>query len=147
MKISTKGRYGVRFLLDLALHQQDGAVALKDVAKRQQISEKYLWQVVAPLKAAGLVDAERGAHGGYRLTRPPAALSIRAVLGALEGDMNLVACATDKASCERGDFCVVQELWAKLSATLAAAMDAVSLEDLVRRHREVEAGLAVHYDI
>lgn len=147
MKISTKGRYGVRFLLDVALHQQDGAVALKEVAKRQQISEKYLWQVVTPLKAAGLVEAERGAHGGYRLARPPSALSIREVLGVLEGDMDLVACATNKASCDRGDFCVVQELWAKLSATLAEAMEAVSLEDLVRRHHEIQDRREVHYDI
>ena len=80
MRVSTKGRYGLRILLDVALNQQRGPVALRDISRRQEISQKYLWQVINPLKAAGLINVTRGARGGYVLARSPDKISLREIV-------------------------------------------------------------------
>jgi Rrf2 family cysteine metabolism transcriptional repressor len=85
MKLSTRGRYGVRMMLELALHYGEGPILLKDIAERQGISEKYLWQLINPLKTTGLVNSLRGAHGGYVLAKAPEAISLKAILQILEG--------------------------------------------------------------
>ena len=92
MKLSTKGRYGVRLMFDLALHYGEGTVSLKDVAKRQGISEKYLWHLIPPLKNAGLINSTRGSQGGYVLAKPPHLISLKEILLVLEGSMCLVDC-------------------------------------------------------
>jgi Rrf2 family cysteine metabolism transcriptional repressor len=92
MKLSTRGRYGVRLMLELALHYGEGPILLKDIAGRQGISEKYLWQLINPLKTAGLVNSLRGARGGYMLGKAPDAVSLKAILLILEGSLCLVDC-------------------------------------------------------
>ena len=136
MKVSTKGRYGLRILLDVALHQGQGPVALRDVSRRQGISHKYLWQVVNPLKAAGLLNATRGARGGYVLVRPPERITIQDIVRILEGPIAVVACVADPESCDRAVSCVAREAWAEIESKLNAAMRAITLKDLIRRHQE-----------
>ena len=107
MKISTKGRYALRLMLDLAVHGGDGLpVSLKDVSRRQQLSDKYLEQIVTPLSKAGLVRSMRGAGGGYLLTRRPEEYTVGEILRPLEGDLAPVECATDADFCERCGECV-----------------------------------------
>ena len=129
-------------MLDLALHAK-----VKDVAGRQGISEKYLWQIVAPLKSAGLVEAVRGAHGGYRLARPPRKLTVRDIVEVLEGGIVLVDCAPRPEVCDRAADCVARELWKSLGETLAAAMEAVTLADLAERHERRHKKSALNYEI
>ncbi len=132
MGVSTRGRYGLRFMLDLAAHHDRGAVTLKDVARRQEISEKYLWQGLGPLKAAGLVDATRGARGGYALAREPSSITVRDILQALEGEGFPFDGALE-SDIGRSDRAVTSELWMQLQEAAAAAMAAITLKDLADR--------------
>ncbi|MDH4269892.1 MAG: Rrf2 family transcriptional regulator, partial [Dehalococcoidia bacterium] len=101
MKLSTKGRYGLRALLDLALHQDEGLVLLKDIARRQEVSLPYLGHLVAPLIAAGLVKSTRGARGGVLLLKPPAEVKLTEIVQLLEGSIGPVDCVDDPKSCHR----------------------------------------------
>ena len=101
MKLSTRGRYGVRLMLDLALHYGEGPIFLKDIAERQGISEKYLWQLINPLKTTGLINSQRGAHGGYVLGKAPERISLKEILQILEGSLCLVDCVDNPSFCER----------------------------------------------
>jgi Rrf2 family protein len=134
MKVSTKGRYGLRILLDIALHQEQGVVTLRDISRRQAISHKYLWQVINPLKAAGLLHAIRGARGGYTLARPPETISLRDVVNVLEGPISMVACVKTPDSCERSDSCVARQAWSEVEEKLSSTMGGITLKDLVQRH-------------
>ena len=136
MKLSTKGRYGVRLMLDLAIHYGGGAVVLKDVAARQDISEKYLWHLVNPLKNAGLIHSTRGAHGGYTLARSPREISLRDILTVLEGPMCLVECTESPSLCDRSESCIAREVWAEVTATMLEALDGFTLEQMVERYRD-----------
>ena len=135
MKLSTKGRYGVRLMLDLAEHYGEGPILLKDIAERQEISEKYLWQLVPPLKQAGLLTSTRGAHGGYTLTRSPAQISLREVVTAVEGPISLVECVENASFCSRVDTCVTRDVWAEISAQILANLNAVTLQGLVEKQK------------
>jgi Rrf2 family protein len=138
MKISTKGRYGLRILLDVALHQERGPVALSEIARRQSISRKYLWQVINPLKTAGFLRAIRGTHGGYILARLPGAITVRDMVAALEGPIALVACVTDPGLCARGANCTARGVWAEIEAAVNTAMSGITLSDIVQRHKANE---------
>jgi len=137
----------MRFMLDLAAHTDERAVSLGDVAGRQGISEKYLWQIVNPLKAAGIVQAVRGAYGGYRLARAPHTLTVREILTAIEGSLALTDCAEDDASCDLGATCVVRQMWKSLTDTLARAMEDITLGDLLDRYRAAQKAESLTYDI
>ncbi len=147
MKVSTKGRYGVRFMLDVALHQDEGPVTLKDVARRQEISEKYLWQVLNPLKAAGLVTATRGAHGGYALSRPASKITIRDIVATLEGECFLVECTKTPDSCDRAESCVAREMWQDLEDKMAGYMRSITLKQLVEKQKTKEHEAVPTYSI
>lgn len=143
MKISTKGRYALRLMLDIALHNEEGAaepVALRDVARRQEISDKYLEQIVTPLSRAGLVRSVRGAGGGYLLTRAPEDYTVGEILRPLEGDLAPVDCVGTGACCERADRCVTMEVWAKIERAVSSVVDHITLADLVRRAHEKNDG-------
>ena len=145
MKLSTKGRYGARLMLDLALHYGEGNIFLKDIASRQEISEKYLWHLVPPLRNAGLITSTRGAHGGYTLARPPAQINMREIVTAVEGDILVVDCADDPAACQRTDMCVTRDIWRDLKESLLKALESYTLESLVEKHKmKAQAG---HYEI
>lgn len=136
MKISTKGRYALRLMLGLALRAQGGPVSLRDVARQEGISDKYLEQIVTPLNRAGLVKSVRGAGGGYLLTRPPEEYTVGEILRVLEGDLVPVSCADAPGECSRSAFCVTQEVWAQIADAISNVVDHITLADLVRRYKE-----------
>jgi Rrf2 family protein len=147
VKVSTKGRYGLRLLIDVAMHQDKGPVILRDIAERQGISEKYLWQVINPLKSAGIVTAIRGAHGGYTLARQTGMISLLEVISALEGPISLVDCTDSPADCNRSAGCVARDVWSALGASLRDKMAGITLKDLVEKQRGLEAGNTPNYVI
>lgn len=147
MKISTKGRYGVRFMLDLAIHGQESAVTLKAVARRQQISEKYLWQVVTRLKSAGLIAATVGAGGGYTLARDPGKVTLKDILEPLEGDCALVKCTRRASVCGRSAACVAREIWQEVSRALTRAMEKITLQTMMEKYEAKQAGTNLTYTI
>ena len=136
MKISTKGRYALRLMLDLAIHSEGSAVPLRDVAQRQDISDKYLEQIVTQLSRAGLVRSVRGAGGGYLLTRTPEGYTVGEILRVLEGSLAPVSCADGVGCCERADRCVTVEVWREIQAAVDGVVDHLTLADLVRRYHE-----------
>ena len=133
MKISTKGRYALRLMLDIALNSGGKAVSLRDVARRQEISDKYLEQIVTPLTRAGLVRSVRGAGGGYLLTREPKDYTVGEILRPLEGDLAPVECVSPGGCCERASRCVTMEVWAQIEAAVSSVVDHITLGDLVER--------------
>ena len=136
MKISTKGRYALRLMLDLAVNSRGNAVPLRDVAERQEISDKYLEQIVTQLSRAGLVRSVRGAGGGYLLTRVPEEYAVGEILRVLEGSLAPVSCADGAACCARADRCVTLEVWQQIQAAVSGVVDNITLADLVRRFYE-----------
>ncbi len=136
MKLSTKGRYGVRLMFDLAMHYGKGPIFLKDIAERQGISEKYLWQLIPPLKQAGLVTSTRGAHGGYELSKSPDQMTVREIVSAVEGPLSLVDCVGDPSICARKDACVVNGVWSEISAKLIQAMEVITLASMVEKQQK-----------
>lgn len=136
MKLSTRGRYGVRLMLDLALHYGEGPILLRDIAERQEISEKYLWQLINPLKTTGLVNSLRGAHGGYVLGKPPEAISIKAILQILEGPLCLVDCVDNPALCERSLSCISRDIWGEASKNMQQTLEDTTLAAMVERQKE-----------
>ena len=136
MRISTRGRYALRLMTDVALHGGAGYVSLKDVAARQELSVKYLEQIAGLLGKAGFLRSGRGAQGGYRLTRDPVEYTVGDILRPLEGDLAPVECATDEGYCERCGDCVTVELWQEIHRAVSAVVDGTTLEDLVVRYRE-----------
>lgn len=135
MTVSTKGRYGLRLLLDIALHQEHGAVNLNDIAQRQEISPKYLWQVINPLRAGGIVRVTRGAKGGYVLARSAESITLCDVLELLEGPVALVDCVDSQEVCERSGSCVTREVWSELTGVIQKALRGFTLADIVERAR------------
>ena len=135
MKLSTKGRYGIRLMVDLALHHGEGQILLKDIAERQEISEKYLWQLIPPLKNAGLLSSTRGAHGGYMLTKPPAQITLKDIVIAVEGSMCLVDCVDNPSVCSRADTCASRDVWCEISEKILQALEAITLEKLVEQQQ------------
>lgn len=145
MKISTKGRYGLRTLMDIAAHQSKGPVNLNDIAKRQDISAKYLWQIVNLLKTAGFVRGTRGPKGGYVLLRNPSDINLLDVIQTLEGPVSLVECVDDPDFCSRMDNCVAHSVWEEVSHAIRGALQKITLAEILRRH--ATAGSASHYVI
>ncbi len=140
MKLSTKGRYGTRLMLDLALHYGQGPVLLKDIAERQDISEKYLWQLIPPLKNSGLVTSTRGAKGGYVLAKKPAKINLEEIVALLEGPINFVDCVDDPSSCKRADKCVTMDVWDEMAQKVKKYLSGITLLDLVERNMKKNAG-------
>ncbi len=132
MKISTKGRYALRMMLDLALYNTGEPVALKDIAKRQEISEKYLEQIISVLNKAGYVRSIRGAQGGYTLRHKPSEYTVGDILRLTEGSLAPVACLDDDAAdCERRNQCATLYVWQKLDEAVSNVVDNITLADLV----------------
>jgi len=147
MKLSTKTRYGVRSILDLALNYEIEPVSLKEIAARQELPYKYLEHVLAMLRTAGLVRSVRGSQGGYTLVKPPDQITLREVFDVLEGPEGFVHCTTDPQVCDRHDMCVTQEVWAHMYAACMEVLESTTLEDLVRRARQKRDASAPMYYI
>ena len=132
MKISTKGRYALRLMLDLALHEQSGYVPIKVIAERQDISDKYLEQIVSVLNKAGFVKSIRGPQGGYKLTKRPEQYTVGMILRLTEGSLAPVSCLDDEVNmCDRQEECVTLILWRKLDDAIKSVIDNVTLADLL----------------
>lgn len=147
MKLSTKIRYGARAMLELASHYGEGPIELKEIARKQDISIKYLEQVIIPLRTAGLVKSLRGSKGGYSLGKPPSAICLNDVVETLEGPMNLVDCIGDPSACKRSLACVTRDIWGEVSAALQGVLKSITLEEMVRRRIEKEKGGSQAYQI
>ena len=142
MRISTKGRYALRLMLDLAEHQGDGCVSLKDVAQRQDISKKYLEQIVPTLSRAGFLLTNRGYQGGYRLARRPEDYTARDILRLTEGSLAPVACLDCEVNtCPRSANCPTLPLWQGLDRVIEDYLAGVTLQDLIDRQREHSGGV------
>lgn len=137
MKISTKGRYALRLMLDLATYNTGEPVSIKDIAKRQQISEKYLEQIIAVLNKAGFVRSVRGAQGGYVLKKDPKEYTVGMILRQTEGDLSPVSCIGDEGTpCERKETCVTVRIYEKINDAVNGVVDHITLSDLLEWQSE-----------
>lgn len=141
MKLSTKGRYGLRALVDLAFYSENETVSLSSIAERQSISISYLEQLIAKLKKAGLVHSIRGSQGGYILAKPANEISIGTVLRALEGNLSPVDCVelTGESECSGSSYCVTKFVWQRISDSISEAVDSIMLNELVEDYKRMES--------
>jgi len=136
MKISTKGRYALRLMLDLAINYTGEYISIKSIAARQDISEKYLEQIITQLNRAGYVRSVRGAQGGYMLAKAPSEYTVGMILRLMEGSLGPVYCSEEEDSCDRASTCVTLEVWQKIQKAVEDVVDNITLEDLVTRYHE-----------
>ena len=147
MKLSTRGRYGTRALLDLALHREEGPVLLRDIAQRQQISLPYLEHLIAPLIAGGIIRSTRGTRGGVSLAKPPEEIRLSEVIRMLEGSMALVDCVNSPGVCSRSELCVTHDIWGELKKAMDGVLESTTLQDLVERQKRKEVLIEEMYYI
>src|SRR5690554_2913687 len=150
MKISTKGRYGLRALIDLAANESSRATPLREISERQNISEQYLEQLFASLRKAGIVKSVRGAHGGYLLNDLPENITVKDVLTALEGPIAPVDCVLSndgKKECSSGDSCVTYNLWLKMKENIEQLLDSVTIAILKEEYKDQKNGNSFFYQI
>ena len=144
MKLSTKGRYGLRALIDLALYSENETVSIASISARQNISESYLEQLIAKLRKAGLVTSVRGAGGGYKLAKAASEISVGDILRALEGSLDAVnrPGLEEESSCDGSEFCVTKYVWQKINDSINRTVDEMKLDQLVRESKSMkdEAG-------
>jgi Rrf2 family cysteine metabolism transcriptional repressor len=147
MKISTKIRYGARAMLELASHYGEGPIELKEIAKRENISLKYLEQVIVPLRTAGLIKSVRGSKGGYSLAKPPSEICLNDLVEILEGPIDLIECLKDPKACQKVPSCVTRDVWKKVSEAIYEIFHSVTFEELVNRRKEKEERTPPMYQI
>lgn len=135
MKISTKGRYALRLMLDLAMNGGEGYISLKAVAKRQEISDKYLEQIIHQLSKAGFVQSARGAQGGYRLAHTPDEYTVGEILRTVEGSLAPVSCLDCKTPCDQFDSCITIGLYKKIQQAIDGVVDHTTLHDMISDYR------------
>lgn len=140
VRISTRARYGMRAMLDIAVHQNGGLVLMKDIAARQEISKRYLEHMLTQLRNRGLIVSERGASGGYRLSRDPARIGLDEIFEALEGEIAPVECVRDSSVCGRADECVTRELWCEVSGAMRSVLAKKTLADLKNQWESMQTG-------
>lgn len=138
MKLSTRGRYGTRLLLDLALHHDEEPVLLKNIARRQQISLLYLEHLITPLIAGGVARSTRGPRGGVSLAKPPEEVKLSEIIQLLEGSIAPSECINNPGICTRSGFCVARDVWSQLKEAMDGVLESTTLQDLVERHKTKE---------
>ena len=137
MRISTKGRYGLRAILDLAVYgRKNTPVLLSEISRREEIPQKYLSQIMGELIRAGFVKSVRGRKGGYLLSKPPEEITVSEVLRALEGDFAVVECVADPSVCNRVSFCGTRDVWKLLSERIEETLSYITVEDLVESQKK-----------
>lgn len=139
MKISTKGRYALRLMLDLAMNNTGAFISLKAVAQRQKISDKYLEQIIHQLSKAGLVQSARGAQGGYRLSRMPDEYKVGEILRTVEGSLAPVSCLDCSTPCAKIDSCLTIGLYKKILAAVDGVVDSTTLQDMINDYHSKHA--------
>jgi Rrf2 family transcriptional regulator, cysteine metabolism repressor len=145
MKISTKGRYGVRLMVDIALNMNKGPVSIKSISKRQNISEKYLWHLINPLKNAGLINVSRGAFGGYVLAKNPKDITLKDILFVLEGSICLVECTENNKFCNKTRVCAMKDMWKEIKDKILKIFESYNLEKIIEKQKTKNS--ASDYDI
>jgi len=144
MKVSTKGRYAARAMLDLAQHFGEGPILVKDISRREEFSDRYLEQILTPLKVAGLVRVVRGARGGFSLARPPSEIKLLEIIQIVEGSTAPVDCVDDARVCSRSDLCVTREVWAEMKVAIDTVLESITLQDLLERQKGKKHWAMVH---
>ncbi len=123
-------------MLDLALHYGEGPIPLKDIAERQEISEKYLWNLIGPLKTTGLINSFSGSHGGYSISKPPSEINLEDIVHAVEGSLCLVECVRNPSICERASACVTRDIWSEATDKILETFRSITLADMIQRQKE-----------
>ncbi|MFZ1979730.1 MAG: Rrf2 family transcriptional regulator [Smithella sp.] len=144
MKLSTRARYGVRLMVALAFNYDKGPVLLKDVAKGENISEKYLSLIIIPLRRIGLVNSIRGAHGGYLLAKDPSQITMKEIIDVLEGDCSLVDCVRNPSTCPRVPICASHDIWEIIGEKISETLNSVTLDMLVKMNQEKAQKTMMH---
>jgi len=147
MKLSTRSRYGVRLMFELAINYGGSPVLLRNIAKNQDMSEKYLSKLIIPLKSAGLVNSIRGVHGGYILAKNPENISVKDIVEVLEGDISPVDCVKNASLCERVSICPTRDVWCKLENEISKTLKSISLGDIVKNFQSKEDENSLSYYI
>jgi Rrf2 family transcriptional regulator, cysteine metabolism repressor len=147
MKISTKVRYGARAMLELASHYGKGPIELKEIAKREDISIKYLEQVIIPLRTGGLVKSIRGSKGGYSLAKPPSEILLNDLVEILEGPLDLVECLRNPTTCRKVPTCATRDIWKDVQEAIYRIFHSITLEDMLNRKGEKENLIPPMYEI
>jgi Rrf2 family protein len=124
-------------MVDLAIHYGDGHIFLKDIAERQDISEKYLWQLTGPLKTAGLIKSTRGPQGGFGLAKKPSEITLKDIVSILEGSLCIVDCIEDPSVCSRSGNCLTRDVWSEASEKIVQTLSSISLQDMVDKEKGV----------
>jgi Rrf2 family protein len=136
MKLSTRARYGVRLMLALARNYGKEPVYLKDIARQEDISEKYLSLLIIPLRRIGLVNSVRGAYGGYNLAKSPEEITLKEIVDVLEGDCCLVDCIKDPSSCPRVPTCVTRDIWELVGGKISETLNSITLGKMLKMNKE-----------
>jgi Rrf2 family cysteine metabolism transcriptional repressor len=138
MQLSTKGRYAARALLDLALHYGEGPVRVKDISRRQELSDRYLEQILSLVKAAGFVRVVRGPRGGFTLAKPPEQIRLIDIVAVVEGSTAPVDCVDEPEICDRSPACAAREVWADVKSAIDGVLGSITLQSLADRQREID---------
>lgn len=136
MKLSTKGRYGLKAMFELSINQKDGPVPLKLIARNQNISDQYLEQIFAKLRKANLVQSVRGAQGGYLLAKDANNITVGDILTVLEGPISLSDCVLDEDICENSSICVTKVVWEKIKKGIDEVVDSITLQDMINDYNK-----------
>jgi len=147
MRLSTKATYGTRAMLDLAIRSGEGPVLVREIAKRQAFSARYLQQLLLPLKTAGLVRATRGARGGFSLARSPSDIKLSEIIQIMEGSTAPLECVDDAGVCSRADLCITREIWGEMKKAMDGVLESTTLQDLVERQKRKEQSEGSMYHI
>ena len=141
MQLTTKGRYVIRAMIDMAIHSVNGPVLVKDISERQGISARYLEQLLLAPKIAGLIRSTRGAHGGFTFTRDPSEITLLDIVQIMEGSISPAECADDPTICPLVDTCVTHDIWVKVKRATDAILESTTLQDLV--DQQIKRGASV----
>ncbi|RKD27925.1 transcriptional regulator, BadM/Rrf2 family [Caminicella sporogenes DSM 14501] len=149
MKLSTKGRYGLKAMLELALNYGEGPIALNSIAERQNLSVHYLEQLIASLRKAGLVKSVRGAQGGYMLADKPENITVGDVIRTLEGPIAPAECVIedDNNDCSKADYCVTRIIWEKIKVSIDEVIDSITLQNMVDDYKKINDSNSYMYYI
>lgn len=147
MKLSTRSRYGVRLLFELALNYKNGNMLLKEISEKQDISEKYLSNIIVLLRSANLVNSARGAHGGYILAKEPSQITIKEIVDVLEGRPYLIECTENDKICKKNELCPSQELWKNLENEISNFLQSITLQDLIDNFNKKQNKKALMFHI
>lgn len=138
MKLSTRGRYGTKVLLDLALHQGEGPILLRDISRRQKVPLHYLEHLITPLISGGVIRSNRGAKGGIWLVKSPDEINLSEIILLLEGSIAPAECVNNPALCEQANSCVTRDVWLEMKNAMTGVLESITLHDLVERQKNKE---------